>query len=82
MAYTFDDIKDAVTMLADLYAELYLEQPEPPASEEPYHASELLKALGRLRDPLNEYDRQRFDRVLEELVGRRIKQASQPAQSD
>lgn len=74
--YTFDDIRASFDLLASLYAEFYLEQPEPPETGQPYRAAQLLEVLGRLREPLNEHDKRRFDRLLEEIVAMKLRAAN------
>ena len=67
MAYTFDDIKGTVTMLAAHYSDLIAIETSVGGGE-PTIATNVLKILGALRQPLNEDDRNRFDQVLDKVV--------------
>jgi hypothetical protein len=56
-----------VTLLADVYVDCYLNNPEDPSPDEPYLPGRLLEVIGHLRVGLSEGDGRRLDRVVEKI---------------
>ena len=66
-AHSFDDIKGAVTLLADVYVDSHLDSPEEPSPGEPYLPGRLLEVMGHLRRGLSEDDGRRLERVVDKI---------------
>ena len=72
MAYTFDDIKDTATLLANHYGEMKAAEMTI-ESQTPVVSSSVLQIMGTLSKPLNEDDKRRFDQVVDKIVETRMK---------